>query len=172
MWRACAGLLLPLLLLPAVALADERFDHRGAVALLVGGGGSILDVDTPVLAVHGNRGLVDLGGTWAIGYNGNELLGQVRVALGGTVLDWSVMAGYRGYFGYDRLKTFLDVQLVALVKPTFLIGPRLGGGVQFELTPNVGVFAGLGFQIGAGTGLLFSRELFGGIQLRSYLLEP
>lgn len=174
MRRAAPALLLLLGLLPLAAWADERFDHRGSLGLLIGGGG-VAQENLYLLTVgqrdSGLRGLADLGGTWAIGENGNELAAWVRGTIGGGKLGLSVIGGYRGYFGYDRFKTFLDLDLALQAQPYFTLGPRIGGGVQYELSPIAGVYAGLAMQAAGGSGLLLSGELIVGLQLRSYLLE-
>lgn len=164
---------LPLLLvLLPLAASAERFDHRGAVGLLLGPGLEYRSNLTPgATADVGFRGLGDLGGTIAVGVNGNELLAFARGGLGGPSTAWSATAGYRGYFGYEQLKTFLDLTLAAHVRPYLRIGPRVGGGVQYELSSIAGLYAGFAFQFGFGNGFLFSGELVGGVQLRSYLLE-
>jgi len=170
--RSRAAVFLPLLLLlPALARADERFDHRGAVGLLLGGGGEFRFNTGPNVDERGLRGVLDLGGTWAIGYNGNELLGWVRAAPSASGWGWSAVAGYRGYYGYERLRTFVDLDLAAQFRPLLTAGVRVGAGVQYEITSNVGVFVGVGLQLGGGNGVVLSGEVISGLQLRSYLLE-
>lgn len=171
---AVLGLLL--LGLPATASAaegrqfDERYDHRGAVGLLFGSGGAGVSLGaTP--AIFGLRWTQELGGTYAIDVNGNELVLALRGSITPEPRIYGLSGGYRGYFGYERVKTFIDLQVAAYVSPTFLIGPRVGAGVQFELSPLVGVFAGGAVNLGFGNGLLLSGELLAGLQLRSYLLE-
>lgn len=161
-----------LLLVPLAATGSERLDHRGAVGLLIGGGfENRLNFTPGAPADIGNRALVDLGGTMALGAHGNELIAFARAGLGGGKLAWSGAAGYRGYFGYEQIKTFCDLELAVQLAPFLTAGPRIGGGVQYELSSLLGVYAGFALQLGFGTGLLFSAELIAGIQLRSYLLE-
>ncbi len=111
-----------------------------------------------------------LGGTFAIGNDGNELKLFVQAfARAGTA--WAVSAGYRGYFGQERFKTFYDLDGRFDVSPVFTVGPRLGLGLQYEATQTVGVFATLATRIGVGNGVVFNGEIFVGVQLRTYLLE-
>lgn len=163
---------LGLLLWGSSALGQERYDHRGAVGLLVGtglehtqsaAGGRFLE--------NGLRLDADLGLTVAVGHDGNELKAFGRASLGGSAVDWSMAAGYRGYFGDGRFKTFFDLDGAAHLAPAFVLGPRVGFGAQLELSPLVGLYAGLAAQLGFGAVLRFDAELVLGLQLRSYLLE-
>jgi hypothetical protein len=155
------------------AFAEERYDHRGAVGLLVGSGfeyastiGRIVSVDTAPSA------LFDLGVTTHMGLNSNELKLFARASFIPGVRRLSLVGGYRGYFGDDRVKTFFDLDLALRLLPQATLGPRVGLGVQYELTPVLGLYAGLGGQIGVGPQLArFSGELLVGFQGRSYLLE-
>ncbi len=163
---ACTG---SILRAAATALADQLLDHRGAVGLIIGGG---LEHKTATAAGvpsdTGFRGDVDLGVTYAIGYDGDEF---ARGTFGGPLADFSITGGYRGYFGLERWKTFLDLGGALHLWPQLVVGPRIAFGVQYELTSNVGAFLSLGTQLGFGRGMRFDGELIGGVQLRSYLLE-
>ncbi|MBI3183900.1 MAG: hypothetical protein HYZ28_17320 [Myxococcales bacterium] len=119
----------------------------------------------------GQRADVDLGGTIAIGHDGNELKAFGRASLGGPSIDWSLAAGYRGYFGHGRFKTFFDLDAAAHLTPQLTFGPRVGFGLQYELSPLAGIFTGLAAQLGFGGALRFDAELIVGLQFRSYLLE-
>ena len=170
---ALRGLLLSgVVCIPQLASAAERYDHRGAIGFLLGPGIAFQDqVVSGHLTEQATWLAFMVGGTFAIGNEGNELkiLTQAfRLTEGGT---WAVSAGYRGYFGQEQLKTFFDLDARANVAPTFAIGPRLGLGVQYELLPTLGVFAAVAAHAGAGHGVVFVAEAFVGILLRSYLLE-
>lgn len=161
------------LLVGTTADAEQRFDHRGAVGLLLGGG---LEFKEGITASQerdgGLRFPAELGGTYAIGYDGNELLALVRGSFGGPQLDTALIAGYRGYFGaHERFKTFFDLEAAAHFTPSFAVGPRIGFGAQYELSSIVGLYLGAGAQLAFGTGLRFSADLVAGLQFRSYLLE-
>ena len=149
----------------------ERWDHRGAVGLLAGVGLDVQDrVKGQLATEQAGRFAGILGGTFAIGNDGNELKLFVQAfARAGTA--WAVSAGYRGYFGQERFKTFYDLDGRFDVSPVFTVGPRLGLGLQYEATQTLGVFATLATHIGVGNGVVFSGEVFVGVQLRTYLLE-
>jgi hypothetical protein len=169
-WSARA--LLVALWLGGGAQAAERFDHRGAAGLLVGTGLEHKEqVGFGGERDGGPRALLDLGGTAAVGHSGNEFTLFGRAALGGPGVNWALVGGYRGFFGADRLKTFFDLDLAAQVWPAFTLGPRIGFGAQYELSPLFGVIAAAAGQLGAGAGLRFSVELTLAVQARSYLLE-
>jgi hypothetical protein len=93
------------------------------------------------------------------------------VAFGGPALEWSLRAGYRGYFGEERWKTFVDLGAFFLVTPRFAAGPRLGVGVQYELAPVAGVFLAGGAEVGGGNGFHYGADIALGFELRTYLLE-
>lgn len=158
-------------LLSANAHAMERWDHRGAVGLLAAGGLDVQDrVKGQLATEQAGRLSGMLGGTYAIGNNGNELKLFVQAfSRAGTA--WAISAGYRGYFGQERFKTFFDLDGRFDVSPVFTVGPRVGLGVQYEATQTIGFFATLAARVGVGNGALFSGEVFVGVQLRTYLLE-
>jgi hypothetical protein len=169
--KAPVGALLGCLLLTSPAsLAADRFDHRGAVGLLLGSGFELGEL------VHGGqfdeyqRGVAELGLSVAVGENGNEFKAVVQAGRRGA-LEWSAFGGYRGYFGQERLKTFFDLDLAFDLRPDFTAGPRLAFGAQYELHPLIGVFAGLDARLGIGSPTRFSAGAFAGFQFRSYLLE-
>lgn len=159
-------------LLPTDGRAEERLDHHGAVGLLIGSG---LDVRQEVTATSstelGTRVPVDIGGTYNIGHDSNELKLVLRAALLGPRPLGIVYGGYRGYFGSDAWKTFFDLDLRVDALPTVTVGPRMGLGVQYELGSLVGVYSGIAAHVGAGQGIRFGAELVVGVQLRSFLLE-
>ena len=170
---ALRGLLLSTALcIPQVAGASDRYDHRGAIGFLLGPGIAFQDrVVSGHLTEQTSWLSLLVGGTFAIGNEGNELkvLAQAyRLTESGAL---AVSAGYRGYFGQERVKTFFDLDARADVAPNFAIGPRLGLGVQYEVLPTFGIFAAAAAHAGAGHGVVFGAEAFVGIQLRSYLLE-
>jgi len=167
----CAAVLLLGLWRPDVAHAEERFDHRGAVGLLLGGALELRFNAGANVDERGTRGGVELGGTWAIGYNGNELVACVRATPSSGAWGVSAFAGYRGYHGAERWRTFIDLDVASQFRPLLTLGVRVGAGVQYELSPNVGLFVGGALQLGGGGGLILSGEVISGLQLRSYLLE-
>jgi hypothetical protein len=152
------------------AQATERFDHRGSLGLLLGGGFELSELVRSGQFEEYSRAIGSLGVTAAIGENGNELKLVVQAAKPGSV-EWTAYTGYRGYFGQERLKTFFDLDLALDIRPYFTAGPRLAFGLQYELHPLVGLFAGLAVRVGIGSPTRFAASGFAGLQFRSYLLE-
>src|SRR5260370_38123052 len=147
---------------PHLSNAADRFDPRGAGGLLLGYGMAFKD---RVIGGHliEQSSLVAgmLGGTYAIGTDGNELklLAQgFRIVGGGSA--WAVSGGYRSYFGQEQIKTFIDLDARADLAPTFALGPRLGFGVQVEVLPTLGLFAAAAAPAGGGRGLVFRAASF------------
>lgn len=123
-------------------------------------------------ASSGFVGQLDLGGTWAVGYDGNELLAWGRLGLDRErLVAGAIVAGYRGYFGDGRVKTFVDLDGALHLAPVLAVGPRVGFGTQLELSEVAGLFLGVAAQFGFGRAIRFDAELVLGLQLRSYLLE-
>ncbi len=151
--------------------ADERFDHRGSIGLLVGAGGEYGSAAIGQGVVQGFRLDGDLGATLAVGVDGNEVLALARGTFLGPRPDWSLTLGYRGYFGQERLKTFFDLGAALHSMSALSAGPRLGFGLQYELSPVAGFYAGIAAQIGFGQAIRFDGEVVAGLQLRSYLFE-
>jgi hypothetical protein len=182
-----------LVLLASSAQADERYDHKGAVGLLIG---TTLEYKS-AFALNGApedgaRAGVELGGTYAIGNDGNELKGALRAAFLGNryqcslnytcaPVDLGLYLGYRGYFDLGQWKTFYDLDLVQHLVPRiaaasvntqlYTIGPRVGLGVQLDFLPIAGAFLLIEGQLGFGDGLRYGVGAMLGVQLRSYLLE-
>ena len=177
--------LIAALLAASPSFAVERFDHRGAVGLLIGAEWVAKD-SLPINGIRdeGIKPGLDLGLSRSIGVDGNELSLSLSVifplgctpVVGGiynpcTVYDVALFGGYRGYFGQDRLKTFFDLNAALHATPQVTVGPRLGIGVQYELSNVWGAYAGFSAELGVGGALRFSAQLVLGVQLRSYLLE-
>lgn len=159
------------LIATARAHAEDRYDHRGALGLLIGPGYALKDEVVNSVVEEGFAIPLTLGGTVAVGDNGNEVLVETFTLLGGRHLDLGLAAGYRGYFGDERVKTFITLELAGHLSPQFTVGPRAGLGVQYELSPTVGTFALLAADLGYGAALRFTAEVSVGLQLRTYLLE-
>lgn len=169
---ASRALAVAALLTAGSAFAEQRFDHRGSVGLLLGGGiefkeGAAAGTERD----SGLRYLGDLGGTFAVDYDGNELMALVRGSFGRPQIGSALILGYRGYFGADRAKTFFDLGGALHFTPAFTAGARLGFGFQYELSSVIGVYVGAAAQLGGGNGIRFSAEVISGLQFRSYLLE-
>lgn len=166
---------------PEERVPEERLDHRGAVGLIFGLSGMRKES-----SVGDNtwRGGVSVAGSINVGWRSNEILllgciSMTRTELFDTMtmnriygfgVDGHLAGLFRGYFG-DRWKTFVDLGAALNFSPGFTAGPRLGVGLQYELSSLAGVFATLGTFIGFGTSLMWRAELLVGVQLRSFLLE-
>lgn len=146
------------------------FEHRGSLGLIVSGGGEYRSAITPsAVTDNGPRANVDLGGTLAFSEHWVALL-EGRVSFGGPAMGLSFFGGLRNSWG-DEFKTFFDLTLSVHALPTFSIGPRVGFGIQYELSPVIGVFGLIAAQFGGGTSLRFGAEGMIGVQFRTYVLE-
>lgn len=160
------------LLLVSSALAQERWDHRGAVGLLVAGHAGALSLGQERNQIENSLVLgPELGLTVAVDSEGNELKGAVRAVRGPARLDLEALLGRRGYFGEEQFKSFLDLDLVVQWAPRWTVGPRVGFGLQYELSPVIGLFGGVGLQLGFGEELRFLAGFNLGLQFRTYWLE-
>lgn len=158
----------------APALAEERYDHRGSIGLLVSVGGEYKTAINPTGALptdDGPRLDAEIGGTLAVGYDGDELKLLGRVGFFGPIPDVAVIFGFRNYFGKDQWKTFMDLDLAGHFTPHLTGGVRFGIGVQWDWLPIAGTYLTLAGQIGFGQALRFSGELLLGFQFRTYVLE-
>ena len=168
--RPCA-LALAVALTATGALAQQRYDHRGSIGATVGLGGEILATGAVRgLSDNGVRLPTEIGGTISI-TDRTEGRAAVRLALFGPQLAWSAYAGVRSSFGYEKWKTFFDLDFAAHFAPVWTLGARVAVGLQYDFLPVMGVFSTLGGQIGGGAGLRLSFELMAGVQFRTYVLE-
>jgi len=157
---------------PAPVAAFERFDHQGSInGVIAPGAAFAYSSSSAVVPVVGARWSGLLGGGFAFDSEGHELMLLARVTGRGGGMDVAALLGIRGYFGDERWRTFFDLQLAVPFWPVLLAGPRLGAGVQYELSPVVGAFCGAAIQAGLGPSLLITGDLSCGIQLRTYVLQ-
>jgi len=166
-------LLLGLLVLPGAVLAEEeqRFDHRGALGFLVGGGVDFKrEVKSGGQTEEGGRALLETLLTFPLGVSGNEWTLGARTGFGASV-DVAIAGGLRAYFGEDRFKTYLTAELAMHVTPNVTAGPRLGFGIQYELFPVVGIYLGGAAEVTAGQGIRIAAGVVGGFQFRTYIFE-
>lgn len=161
------------LLLSGAAWAQS---HRGSLGLTVASGGefSTLIVGTSSGGLEsGVRVPIDVGATLGI-TDKSELTLAGRFAPGVfNVSPWalSFYAGLRQSFGYDKWKTFFDLQLAIHAVPFFTAGARVAFGVQYDFADIAGVYAQLGAQLGGGVALRLGGEVLIGLQFRTYLFE-
>ncbi|MBL9038913.1 MAG: hypothetical protein JNG84_10385 [Archangium sp.] len=150
--------------------ADDDWTHRGSLGLLVASGPEFRSAPTVNFVRElGMRANVDLGGTMAIS-DSWELLLDARATFGGQAFALAFFGGVRNSYG-ERLKTFFELTAAVHVLPYLIVGPRGGFGVQYELSPIIGIFALAAVQFGGGATLRFGAEVTVGVQFRSYLLD-
>jgi hypothetical protein len=166
--------LLAALASPARADLPVRLDHRGAVGLS-------LDVGVehavflgpngkPVPNLEATRAVLDVSGSAGLTHDGNEFVLELRLLRGP---DWggALAAAYRVYFGREEWKTFANVGAKADTTPRFALGPNIGMGVMYEVTPVFGLFASASASLEFGAGIRGAFDAAIGLQGRSYLLE-
>jgi hypothetical protein len=149
---------------------QERWDHRGSIGLLVGGGVEARSAIGP--SGQGDTGvrlIPEVGGTFALSERLNLKISG-RVGLLGPALTGMALAGVRSLYG-ERFKTFFDLE-ASVTFPVFTIGPKVAFGVQYELLNVIGAFASGGVNFGVGpTGARLGFELMLGFHFRTYLFE-
>jgi hypothetical protein len=158
------------LVVASAASADESFEHRGSLGLLLSAGAEVRSaIVAKTQGDNGFRGNLDVGGTWAFTTHWS-VIAEARLSLGGPSTGLSLFAGFRNFWG-EQIKTFVDLTLAGYALPSFTIGPRVAFGVQYELSPVVGVYALVATSFGGGAGLRFCAEAMAGAQFRTYLFE-
>ena len=163
-----------MLILPAASGAEEveRWDHRGALGLLVGGGIDFKrEVKSGGETEEGRRGVLETLVSFPLGVSGNEWTIGARTGFGGPAVDVAAAGGIRAYFGDERFKTYITAELALHVTPNITAGPRLGLGIQYELLPTFGIYLGGAAEVTAGQGIRIAGAVLGGIQLRTYVFE-
>ncbi|HET9157089.1 MAG TPA: hypothetical protein VFN91_10515 [Myxococcaceae bacterium] len=140
--------------------------------MLVGGGIDLKrEVKTGGETEEGGRALVEALLTFPFGMSGNEWTVGARTGFGGPSVDVAIAGGIRAYFGEERFKTYLTAELALHVTPNVTAGPRLGLGIQYELSPVFGLYLGGAAEVTAGQGIRIAAAFLGGIQLRTYIFE-
>lgn len=152
------------------ALAQARYDHRGSIGATVGAGVEVLASGGRISSDNGVRMPTEIAGTFSV-TDHTEARAAIRLALFGPQLAWSAYAGVRSSFGYEKWKTFFDLDFAAHIAPNWALGARVAVGLQYDFLPVMGVFSTLGGQLGGGSGLRLSFELMVGLQFRTYVLE-
>ncbi|MFZ5445742.1 MAG: hypothetical protein ACOZQL_37460 [Myxococcota bacterium] len=160
--------------LALVASAAWANDHRGSLGLTLSTGGEF--VTAIAVAGAGDRGgriPIELGATLAL-FDRTELRVAGRLEPGLpplTILGGSLYAGIRNSFGFERWKTFFDLDFAAHLAPQLSLGGRVAVGLQYDVLPIMGVYATIGGQLGGFAGLRLSFEGMVGVQFRTYLFE-
>lgn len=155
---------------PATAPAWERLDHRGQPSFTVSPGYEHLIRP----GRNGENTTSTPGGYGELAYG---LPGGDEGGEGIFGLRWGAGAGgesrlvapflaYRVFAGDEEWKTFFDVGAFARIRPVWAAGARLGAGVQYDFTQNVGVFFSAGGSAGLGDAFLLGFDAGLGLQLR------
>ncbi len=127
--------------------------------------------------------ILELGFTRAVTDTGDEVTVRLRLTApvgsgddaggalqkSGDSLNWigpSLLGGYRGYFGYESLKTFYDLDLFVNSFPYWGVGPNIGLGAQYDFGRVAGLFLRLGFGVTFGETFIASFDGSLGGQLR------
>jgi hypothetical protein len=167
------AILLVIVLGSAGARAEEvRWDHRGALGLLLGSGIEFKnEVKAGGTKEEGRRVPLETLFTFPLGLSGNEWSIGARTGFGGSEVDVALAGGIRGYFGEERFKTYLSAEMALHIVPNVTAGPRLGVGIIYELLPTLGLYLGGAAEVTAGEGIRIAGVLTGGVQLRTYVFE-
>lgn len=173
MKKAWGRALIAALLLIEPARAQS---HRGSLGLQVAAGGEYSTLIGATSAQRGENGVrlpLEVGGSLGITdkselhVTGRFAPGVYNVALVGL----SFYAGWRQSFGYEKWKTFFDLDLAVHALPAVTLGIRFAFGVQYDFADIAGVYVAAGAQLGGLLHLRFSGELLIGLQFRTYLFE-
>jgi hypothetical protein len=155
-----------------VRAEDVRWDHRGALGLLVGSGIEFKnEVRSGGTKEEGGQIPLETLVTLPLGLSGNEWTIGARTGFGSSQVDVAVAGGIRGYFGEERFKTYLSAEMALHIVPNVTAGPRLGVGIIYELLPTLGLYLGGAAEVTAGQGIRIAGAITGGIQLRTYVFE-
>ena len=150
--------------------------HRGSLGLTVAAGGDYSTIIGATSGVHNESGLrlpLEIGGSLGITRKSELHLtgrfepGVYNVAFAGL----SFYAGLRQSFGYEKWKTFFDLDFAMHALPVVTLGLRFAFGVQYDFADIAGVYVAAGAQAGGLLHLRISGELIIGFQFRSYLFE-
>lgn len=150
--------------------------HRGSLGLTVAAGGeysTLIGATSKQTNESGLRIPLELGGTLGL-TNKSELhvSGRFEPGVYGVALvGLSFYAGLRQSFGYEKWKTFFDLDAAVHAMPAVTLGLRFAFGVQYDFADIAGVYVAAGAQIGGLLHLRLSGELLVGFQFRSYLFE-
>lgn len=159
-------------LLPVLASAQARYDHRGALGLTAAlGAEAVTAAGLNQAGDTGARFPLELGGTLSV-TDHSELRLSGRLAPSATrALAGALFAGVRNSFGREQWKTFFDLELAVHLAPLVVVGARGAFGLQYDFLPVMGAYVSLGGQLAGGAGLRLGFEALLGVQLRTYILE-
>jgi hypothetical protein len=176
----------------SIARADfpARLDHAGALGISADVGYEFCPTLTSS-QVDTSRLTLAVSPSWGLS-SGNELVltaglvaspflpktqnGTYATPSGRAILDdhaWGAsLAGmYRLMRGRDEWKSFLDLGVRADTAPEPVIGPAVNIGLQYEVSPVLGVYLKLGSSLELGGTLRAGFSIALGVQGRTYLLD-
>ncbi len=160
-----------LVLAPSARALEPRYDHRDQQGLLLELAGSrdTLNVKGGLARSYFRPSLL-LAWSFDVGGDGDE----VHVGAGASPAiegapeapRWFLDSRYRGYFGTEELKTFFDAGLWVSLGPRVAAGPRVGLGLLYDFTRNVGAYVEVGFGTAFGQFRGVGLGFGGGVQAR------
>ncbi len=177
--RSGLASLLTALVLASPAGAQERresLEHAGSVGLFAGVGplySTVVDCPSCAAsgAISGFSGLLDVGGLVALGSEGFELSARLRLTRFSGASGEALLAGVRRSFGRDEWKSYFEVDLEGILRPTRLLGPRAALGVLYDFSAVFGIYLEGGVAVDLGAGRRVGADVTFGAQLRSFLLQ-
>ncbi|HSP80302.1 MAG TPA: hypothetical protein VLQ93_17345 [Myxococcaceae bacterium] len=162
--RVPLALLLTLLPGTTLAQAREPYTPSRGPALRVGLVGTYTEGVSSWGRLRGAGGHLELGASFPVGYEENELFVMARAGLGGGGTSLGVHGGLRSVFGREAWQTFTELGVVIHARPGVWGGPRLGLGVRHALSESFSLYGGVGGQLGFGSGLRLDVEILTGLR--------
>jgi hypothetical protein len=165
-----------LAILVLVASTAWAQSHEDSLGLNVAAGGeysTLIGATSKQTNESGIRIPLEVGGSVGI-TNKSELhlSGRFEPGVYGVALvGLSFYAGLRQSFGYEKWKTFFDLDAAVHALPFVTLGLRFAFGVQYDFADIAGVYVAAGAQIGGLLHLRLSGELMIGFQFRTYVFE-
>ncbi|TQF13506.1 hypothetical protein FJV41_23590 [Myxococcus llanfairpwllgwyngyllgogerychwyrndrobwllllantysiliogogogochensis] len=148
----------------AAEYVDSPYRDRSAFSLILGPGASYTELidsgDAEV--VKGLDALLDVGASFTVGYDGDEVFVLIRGSL--REPDLSLVGGFRSVFGDESWQSFVDLGAVVHPFSGPWVGPRVALGLRHTFSERFAVYGGLGLTLGFGSGLRADAEGFTGLQ--------
>jgi hypothetical protein len=150
--------------LPAGALAQaEPYPSRRTPSLQLGVVGTYTEGLGSERLLRGAGGHLDLGGSFPVGHDQDELFLLARVGTGKPGFGLAAHGGYRSLFSQDAWQTFTELGVIAHARPSAWGGARVAVGVRYLMGHGLTLYGGAGGQMGFGAGLRLDAELFSGV---------
>ncbi len=157
-------LLLSLMLAaPSLARAQYYEEHR-ALSLMAGPGLGYTNAIRGERAETGPGVFLDMGGSYTVGYDQDELFLLARGGFGEAGKGGVLIGSFRSFFGRDAWQTFFDLGATLRLFSGTWLGPRLGFGLRHTLSDQLSLYGGLGLSLGFGSGMRVDAEAFTGLQ--------